>query len=153
MQRQRLHAQIEDGLQPLARDQQGGHQRDARDGLGRGGRPLGAGSLPDARLDIVLHVGTGAQHLDQQRAHDCRRRQRRDPLVERLVRHLQPQPGARQAGDHRDREADAHASDEARAVGLLEIGDHDPDDQERLDPFAEGDQQRLQHRRPTGNIP
>ena len=147
MQRQRLHAQVEDRLQPLAGHEQRGHQRDARDRLGGRRGALGARDVTDARLDVSLDVGPGAQHLHQQRADDQSGGQRGDPLVERLVRDLQPQPCAAQAGDDRGREADAHAPDEPGAPGLLQVRDDDPDDQERFDSFAEGDQQRLQHRR------
>ena len=90
MHRQRLHTQIEDRLQPFARHQQRGHQRDARDGLGRRRRALHACHVSDARFDVALDVRASAQHLHQQRPDDHRRCQRRDPLVERLIRHLQP---------------------------------------------------------------
>jgi hypothetical protein len=93
-------------------------------------------------------VAPGTQHLDQQHPDHDGAGQGGDSLVERLVRDLQPEPGACRATDGGDAEADLHAAHQSGALALLEVSHHDAHDEERFDPFAEGDQQGLQHFRP-----
>jgi hypothetical protein len=90
-------------------------------------------------------VPAHAHHLDQQQADEHRRGQRGNALVERLIRHLQPQPRADQRRDDRDAQPDAHAAHQRRAVGLLQIPDDDPDDQKGFETLPKSDEQSLQH--------
>ena len=139
--RHRLHAEVEDRLEQLARDQQRGHQRDAdqRADAAAAGHPL------DARFDLPLEVPSDAHHLHQQQADEHGRRQRGDPFVKRLIRHLQPEPRSDHRRHHRHPDADVNAPHQRATVGLAQIADDDTHDQEGLEPLPKSHEQSLQH--------
>ena len=133
-QHRRLHA--------LARDHQ---QREDEDAPERAPRRPGRDEAVELAFDVLLHVPPGAPHVDRQRRHEEGGDDAEDAFPERLVARLgEQQPGA---DAQRDRRGDAPVNrrNQRPAAGLPQVGEADGDDQKRLEPFPERDDECLEH--------
>ena len=136
---QRAHQQRR--FHPLARDHQEREEEHAGESpsahLGRRHR--------QAMLDIALDGLGVPPHVDDERGDQDRGGERQHPFPQRLVRGALEEDCGDDAQHHRGRDAPVHRRDELWAAALAEIRKADGDDEKRLEPFPEGDDEGLQH--------
>jgi hypothetical protein len=101
--------------------------------------------MVEVSFDVVLDAPGGTPHVDGERRHGKGGRNGEDAFPERLIgRTLEEERGADTERD-RDGNAQPHGGHELLATAFAQVGEADGDDEKGLEPFPQGDYERLEH--------
>ena len=104
-------------------------------------------------FDIALHPASGTPHVDDHPGHRGGGDDGERPVEQFLIGRIEQRVAAEQAGANRSGDPPVDGGDQAGATGLAQVGQADGDDEERFEPFPEGDDEGLKERLDHGIRP
>ena len=107
--------------------------------------PVFSADAREVPFDVALDAPRGAPHVDGQRRHRTAATSASTPSQSAWFEARWNRYAAPMLMQHRERDAPVHGGHQLAPPALAQIREADGDDEKGFEPFAKGDDERLQH--------